>query len=118
MWAWLSSPSVSGVLEIDGVPYEAEGCRGFRGGVMIDLAGEGSHSVSAALVGDSSMRVTFDGQDVGCEDAHFNASEGTVVTGRRGPGNPVIGGRFTLQCQTSDGRRLHGAFDFARCRQD
>lgn len=116
---WMSSPSVSGSLRIDGVELGAEHCSGFAGGVQIYLEGEGYHSVTGAITTDGSLRVTFDGEDVaGCADARLEASEGQIVQSRSGSSRPVIGGTLSIDCTSRRGERLEGSFEFDRCRQD
>lgn len=115
---WSASPSVSGSLSVGGERREAERCTGFVGGVEIFLAGEGYHALTAAVLGDGSLRVTYDGEDVTCSDATLDAEEGELFVSRGSTGRPVIGGRLTVACQTRDGTPLEGAFEFDRCRQD
>ncbi len=112
-------PHVSGALTVGTTTLQAERCSGFAGGVQIFLSGENYDSITAGVLADGSLRLTFSGEEVTqCTEARLDAEEGTVSVGRSpGATRPVIGGSLTVDC-THRGAPLRGSFAFARCRQD
>lgn len=112
---YVTSPSVSGEITVGRRTMQAERCTGFAGGVQIFLNDEHYETITAGTREDGSLRLTYGGEDVtSCTpDSVFEFSEGTQGRERR----PVIGGHMHFDCTLRD-ERLHGSFDFARCRQD
>lgn len=118
IYFYFTLPRVSGALTVGTTTMQAERCSGFAGGVQIFLSGENYDAITAGMLADGSLRVTYNGEDVRCADAHFDAEEGVVREGRSGGvAHPVIGGSLTVDC-VHRGERLRGSFDFAGCRQD
>lgn len=115
---YLTLPSVSGALTVGTTTLQAERCSGFTGGVQIFLSGENDDAITAGLLADGSLRLTFSGEEVTqCTEARLEAAEGSVRVGRSSATRPVIGGSLTVDCM-HHGEPLRGSFEFARCRQD
>lgn len=115
---YMTLPTVSGALTVGTNTMQAERCSGFAGGVQIFLSGENYDAITAGVLADGSLRLTYNGEDVtGCTDARLDAAEGSVRVGRSSASRPVIGGSLTVDCMHR-GAPLRGSFEFARCRQD